>query len=52
MPQSFITSDDLQSRSEFVTTENCLPLTLDLTVDIQRKCLQQLHILTLNFEIE
>ena len=61
MPQSFssqdktkITSVDLQSRSEseLVITENCLPLTLDLIVDLQHKCLQQLHLLTLHLEIE
>ena len=59
MPQSFssqdkilITSVDLQSRSELVITENCLPLTLDLVVDLQHKCLQHLHLLALNLEIE
>ena len=29
-----------------------MPLTFDLTVDLQNKCLQQLHLLTLHFEIE
>ena len=59
MPQSFssqdkpyITSVDLQSRSELVITENCQPLTLDLIVDLQHKCLQQLHLLALHLEIE
>ena len=47
-----ITSVDLQSRSELVITESCLPLTLDLNVDLQHKCLQQLHLLTLHLEIE
>ena len=35
-----ITSIDLESRSELVITENCLPLTLVLIVDLQHKCLQ------------
>ena len=59
MPQSFssqdkteITSVDFQSRSELVITENCLPLTLDLIVDLQHNCLQQLHLLALHLEIE
>ena len=59
MPQSFssqdktyITSVDFQSRSELVITENCLPLTLDLIVDLQHKCLQQLHLLALHLEID
>ena len=59
MPQSFssqdktqITSVDLQLRSELVITENCLPLTLDLIVDLQHKCLQQLHLLALHLKIE
>ena len=33
-------------------TENCLPLTLDLIVDLQHKYLQELHLLALHFEIE
>ena len=45
-------SVDLQSRSELVITENCLPLTLDLIVDLQHKCFQQLHLLALHLEIE
>ena len=61
MPQSFSsllkikhkkTSVDLQSRSELVITENCLPLTLDLIVDLQHKWLQHLHLLALHLEIE
>ena len=47
-----MTSVDFQSRSELVITENCLPLTLDLIVDLQHKCLQQLHLLALHLEIE
>ena len=41
-----ITSDDLQS------TENCLPLTLGVIVDLQHKVLQQLHRLALHLEVE
>ena len=59
MPQSFSSQDktlitlvDLQSISELVITENYLPLTLDLIVDLQHKCLQQLHLLALHSEIE
>ena len=59
MPQSFssqyktkITSVDLQSRSELVFTENCLPFTLYLIVGLQHKCVQQLHLLALHLEIE
>ena len=44
MPQSFSSQDktliasvDLQSRSVLVITEHCLPLTLDLIVDLQHK---------------
>ena len=59
MPQSFSSQDktqrisvDFQSRSELVITEKCLPLTLDLIVDLQHKCLQQLHLLALHLVIE
>ena len=50
--KTYITSVDFQSRSELVITKNCLPLTLDLIVDLQHKCLQQLHLLALHLEIE
>ena len=32
--KTYITSFDLQLRYEFVTTENCLPLSLDMKVDL------------------
>ena len=35
--KTYFTSTDLQSRSEEVTIESCLPLTLDITVDLQHK---------------
>ena len=47
-----MTSVDPQLRSELVTTENCLPFTLDLIVDLQHKCLQQVHLLVLHLEKE
>ena len=46
-----ITSVDLQSKSELVITENCLPLRLDLS-NLQHECLQQLHLLALHLEKE
>ena len=39
-------------RIKSVATENCLPLTLDLIVNFQYKCLQQLHLLALYLGIE
>ena len=42
----------VQSRFELGTTDNSLPLTVDLIVDLQHKCLQQLHLLALYLEIE
>ena len=33
----------LQSRSDEMITEICPPLLLDLIVDLQHKCLHQLH---------
>ena len=38
--------------SELLTTENCLPLTVETIVDLQFKCLQQMQLLTLHLEID
>ena len=40
-----------QSISELVTTENFLPFTNEVTVDLVHKCLHQLHLLALHLEI-
>ena len=42
---------EFQSRSELLIIENCLPLTVEVTVDLVLKCLQHLHLLALHFEI-
>ena len=47
-----MTSFVRQSMSELLTTENCLPLTVETIVDLQFKCLQQMQLLTLHLEID
>ena len=42
---------DFQSKSELLTTENFLPFTDEVTVELMHKCIQQLHLLALHFEI-
>ena len=42
---------DFQSKSELLTTENFLPFTDEVTVELVHKCIQKLHLLTLHFEI-
>ena len=42
---------DFQSKSELLTPENFLPFTDEVTVELVHKCIQQLHILALHFEI-
>ena len=42
---------ELQSRSELLIIENCLPLTDEVTIDLVLKCLQHLHLLALHLEI-
>ena len=44
-------SSEFQSSSELLITENCLPLTDEVTVDLVLKCLQNLHLLALHLEI-
>ena len=46
-----IKSIDFQSKSELLTTENFLPFTDEVTVELVHKCIQQLHLLALHFEI-
>ena len=42
---------DFQSKSELLTTDNFLPFTDEVRVELVHKCLQQLHLLALRFEI-
>ena len=44
-------SVDFQSKSELLTTENFLPFTDEVTVELVHKCIQQLHLLALHFKI-
>ena len=44
-------SSEFQSSSELLTTESCLLLTGEVTVDLGLKCLQHLHLLALHIEI-
>ena len=44
-------SEDFQSKSVLSITENCLPLTDEVTVEVVHKCLQHLHLLALYFEM-
>ena len=44
-------SSEFQSSSELLITENGLPLTEEVTVDLVLKCMQHLHILALQLEI-
>lgn len=45
-------SVERQLMSDVLITENLLPLTVDLMVDSQFKCIQQLQLLILHLEIE
>ena len=49
--KTWIKSTDFQSKSELLTTENFLPFTDEVTVELVHKCIQQLHLLALHFEI-
>ena len=49
--KTYIKSIDFQSKSELLTTENFLPFTDEVTVELVHKCIQQLHLLALHFEI-
>ena len=49
--KTYIKSIDFQSKSELLTTENFLPFTDEVTVELVHKCIQQLHILAMHFEI-
>ena len=40
-----------QSKSDLLTTENFLPFTDEVTVELIHKCTRQLHLLALHFEI-
>ena len=44
-------SSEFQSSSELFITENCLPLTDEVTVALVHKCLQHLHLLALHLEV-
>ena len=44
-------SSEFQISSELLITENCLPFTDEVTVDLVLKCLQHLHLLALHLEI-
>ena len=41
----------MQSSSDLLINEICLPLTDEVTVDVVLKCLQNLHMLALHLEI-
>ena len=43
-------SSEFQSSSDVLMTENCLPLTDEVTVDLVLKCLQPLHLLALHLK--
>ena len=49
--KTYIKPIDFQSKSELLTTENFLPFTDEVTVELVHKCIQQLHLLALHFEI-
>ena len=49
--KTLIKSIDFQSKSELLTTENFVPFTDEVTEELVHKCLQQLHLLALHFEI-
>ena len=49
--KTLIKSIDFQSKSELLTTENFLPFTDEVTVELVHKFIQQLHLLELHFEI-
>ena len=49
--KTYIKSVDFQSKSKLLTTENFLPFTDEVTVELVHKCIQQLHLLALHFEI-
>ena len=43
-------SSEFKSSSELLITENCRPLTDEVTVDLVLKCLQHLHLLALHLD--
>ena len=47
----YIKSEDFHSKSVLLIAENCLPLTDEVTVEVVHKCLQQLYLLALHFEM-
>ena len=47
----YIKLENFQSKSVLLITENCLPLTDKVTVEVLHKCLQHLHLLALQFEM-
>ena len=49
--RTYIRTFEFQSSSELLITENCLPLTVEITVDLVLECLQHLHHLALHLEI-
>ena len=50
--RTLIRSSEFQSSSEALITENCLPLTDEVTVDlVHLKCLQHLHLLEWHLKI-
>ena len=49
--KTYIKSTAFQSNSELFITENILPFTDEVTVDLVHNCLQQLQLLVLHLEI-
>ena len=50
--KTYITSFDVQSKSELLTTENCLLFTVEIIVVLQFRYLQQMQLLPLHLEME
>ena len=49
--KTYIGSMDFQYSSELFTTENVLPCTDEVILDLVHNCLKQLHLFALHFEI-
>ena len=50
--RTYITSFEIQSKSESLTTENCLLLTFEIIVLLQLRYLQQMQLLALLLEMD
>ena len=49
--KTYIKSTAFQSHSDLFITDNILPFTDEVTIDLVHNCLQQLHLLVLHLEI-